>query len=384
MKPYILYPIVLLMIFLNSCQDDEGSFGNAVYFNSASTAKVTEFFNKGNQSETSYRLESAISKPEDYPVTITYRVDLSLVDQYNHIYAEHALKLPSNHYELIEPKSEIPPGNVLTGQTMVRFKNLENLDREPVYVLPITIADANIPILGSAATRYFVIKGGALINVVADIEENYLSVDWAKPEVVNSLSKLTMEALIRARNFNGQDAGINTVMGIEGKFLIRIGDGGGYPANQIQISTSEGSFPDADENKGLPTNQWIHIAVTYDSNDGTMIIYVNGKEQSKGIKNVGSVDLGIGGKNGFYIGRSFSDDRWFAGEISECRIWNVVRTPEEIASHPYAVDPDTEGLAAYWKFDEAAGKGVKDHTANGNDAKANKSLKWTKVSLPPS
>ncbi len=217
-------------------------------------------------------------------------------------------------------------------------------------------------------------------NVVADIEENYLSVNWAKPEVVNNLSKLTMEALIRARNFNGQDAGINTVMGVEGKFLIRIGDRGGYPANQIHIATSGGNFPDADENKGLPTNQWIHIAVTYDSNDGTMIIYVNGKEQSKGIKNVGSVNLGIGGKNGFYIGRSYNDSRWFAGEISECRIWNVVRTPEEIASHPYAVDPDTEGLAAYWKFDEGAGNEVKDHTANGNDAKANKSLKWTKES----
>ena len=60
-----------------------------------------------------------------------------------------------------------------------------------------------------------------------------------------------MEALIRARNF---DRKISTVMGIEGYFLIRIGDAG-FPPNQIQIATSDGNFPNADSNKGTTYKQ---------------------------------------------------------------------------------------------------------------------------------
>jgi len=330
-----------------------------VYLNSPTTAKVTEVFFKSNDTKAqSVTISASIPKPQEDVVTLHYKADFSQVDPYNHTYDDHAVALPSENYELPKPKVEIAAGNVRSSETVVKFKNLNQLDREVVYVLPITISDANIPILGSARMHYFVFKGAALINVVADIEENYLSVNWAKPNSVNNLSQLTMEALVRARSFEGKDAGINSLMGIEGKFLIRIGDGGGYPANQIQLATSSGNFPPKDSSKGLPINEWIHIAVTYDSKDGKMIIYINGSKQSEGTKSIGTVNLGIGGNNGFFIGRS-------------------------IAEHPYSVDPDTEGLVAYWKFDEGAGDLVKDHTANGNNAKANKPLKWNKVSLPP-
>lgn len=57
-----------------------------------------------------------------------------------------------------------------------------------------------------------------------------------------------------------------------------------------------------------------------------------------------------------YIGRSFDGTRWLPGEISEVRIWNVERTAEQIADNPYKVDPASEGLVAYWKFNEGSGK----------------------------
>jgi hypothetical protein len=113
-----------------------------------------------------------------------------------------------------------------------------------------------------------------------------------------------------------------------------------------------------------------------------MILYVNGKIQGESTKSLGSVSLGRGGVDGFNIGRSYADDRYLAGDISEARIWNIVRTQEEIANNPYSVSPDSEGLVTYWKFDDEESLIVKDHTGNNNNAKANKPLKWTKVSLP--
>ena len=59
-----------------------------------------------------------------------------------------------------------------------------------------------------------------------------------------------------------------------------------------------------------------------------------------------------------------------------------MRTQEEIASHVYEVDPASEGLVAYWKFDEGTGDTIRDQTGNGNNGTADSPLKWTEVSLP--
>ena len=286
--------------------------------------------------------------------------------------------LPDSCFTLAEATVQIPVGSIKSEDVHLSFSKLDSVRSDKVFVLPVHINTNNIALLESQNTFYYVFKAGALINVVADIEKNFLSVSWKNPSVVSSLSQLTMEALIRARDF---DRKISTVMGVEGYFLIRIGDAG-FPANQIQIATSRGNFPDADSNKGLPTNKWVHVALTYDSTTGEMVIYVNGKEQSRGTKNVGKVNLASGGSNPFFIGYSYAADRWLGGEISECRIWNKVRTQEEIAQNIYSVSPKSEGLVSYWKFDEENSLLVKDVTGNGNDATANKPLKWTSVSLP--
>src|SRR5699024_9990550 len=159
------------------------------------------------------------------------------------------------------------------------------LDREVAYVLPVSIISADIELLHSQKTTYFVFKGAALINVVADIEKNYLQPKWNNSTVLNNLTQMTAEALINARDFrNGE---ISTSMEIEGDFLIRIGDAN-FERNQIQIATSNGNFPDRDSSKGLPTKEWVLIAMTFDK--GAVNVYVNGKLQSEGSVGKSSVN----------------------------------------------------------------------------------------------
>lgn len=378
MKNYKIYTLAFLLAssLFTSCEDDE-NFDNKVYFNVAS--KTSSILFKSSISSAQRTLQVSLAKQESKSVEVTFKVAPELVGTYNKAYYDKAIILPADSYELAETKVVINAGSVASKQVPINFKGLDKLDRETVYVLPVTIATANIAVLESARTTYFVFKGAALINVVADIESNNLHIDtWAKPDVVNNLTQLTMEALIRVRNY---DRLISTVMGIEGQFLIRLGDAG-FPSNQIQIATSAGNFPAADANKGLPTNEWVHIALTYDSVTGDMKIYVNGKVQSEGVKKAGPVNLGKNGVDGFYIGRSYEDSRFLAGEISECRIWNVVRTQEQIAGNPYDVDPASAGLVAYWKCNEGGGSVVKDYTGNGNDLTAKSAIKWTPVALP--
>ena len=85
----------------------------------------------------------------------------------------------------------------------------------------------------------------------------------------------------------------------------------------------------------------------------------------------------------FYVGKSYDNNRWFDGEISEARVWNRVLSVEEInaKNHFYKVDAASEGLVAYWKFNEGTGNVITDVT-NGYNLVANSAITWKPVSLP--
>src|SRR5262249_32542727 len=58
----------------------------------------------------------------------------------------------------------------------------------------------------------------------------------------------------------------------------------------------------------------------------------------------------------------------FIGQIDEVRIWNAVRTADEIQLDSAAPLTGTEsGLAAYYRFDEGSGTTARDATPNHRD-----------------
>ena len=71
-------------------------------------------------------------------------------------------------------------------------------------------------------------------------------------------------------------------------------------------------------------------------------------------------------------------------------MWSRALSEEEInaPSHFYKLYPDEEtglfpeDLVAYWKFDDAKGKTVKDWSIYGNDLTGNQNFVWYPVSLP--
>ena len=304
--------------------------------------------------------------------------------------AAAALPLPAENFRMDDPTAEIPAGGVSASECTVNFVGLDALDfsEDQTYVLPVRLTEASgVDILTSRSVNFFVIREAALINVVGDIEGSYLDVEWKDPSPVSSMTQMTAEALVRFRNF---DREITTLMGVEGKFLIRVGDSS-FPSDQIQVTNgSYAKFPTVGNTaNALPVNEWVHIAVTYDS--GRLCIYVNGKLQSSGTCGYGAVNWGTyaaidqeQSTRGFHIGYSYERKRELAGEIAEVRIWNRVLTADEIAApdHFYTVDPASENLVAYWKFNDGAGNVVRDWSPYGNDATAPEGMKWTQVELP--
>ena len=379
MKKLVKYmPLVAAACLMTACQNnDEANFKSKAFIDGKTFTSETIIKGETNIVKS---LTLSTARPAEKELNATFSVAANLVETYNQAYYAKAVMLPDTCYKVVKGDVKINQGSVNSNEAQFAFFKLANLDRAITYVLPVTVNCQDIEVLQSAKNYYFVFRAGALINMVADMSKNYLTVKWATPDLVNNMNQITMEALIYPREFGKL---ISTVMGIEGNFLMRIGDAG-FPDNQIQIATGAGNFPDADSNKGLQTNRWQHVAMTYDADTREVKVYVNGSLQSQGKLRTGKVSIvGNGTDRDFLIGKSYDDARWFEGNMSEVRVWNVVRTQEEITANFYSVDPKSKGLVGYWKMDDSTSPNiVKDATGNGNDATANKPLSWHNVSLP--
>lgn len=360
------------MVF-TACQDDMEKFDNKV-FDDAATPVSTLLMEKKNDN-TTRTLRVALAKPAPQEMVISYRVNPGLVETYNMIYGEKAVILPSENYSIDKPEVVIPADGVTSSDLVVEFMDIMSLDRDVVYVLPVEIANSPIEVLESKRVSYFVVRGAALINVVANMNLNYAQLNNLSASGLSSFNQITVEALLYPDEFGKL---ISTVMGIEGKSLLRIGDAG-VPDNQLQFANPKGNVTDPAWQ--FETKKWTFMTFTYDKTSGEIKLYFNGVQKGDTyIKKGIAIDWN---KSDFYIGKSYDNERSFNGRMSECRIWNRVLTQNEIKepNHFYTVDPESDGLVAYWKMDEGSGSVFHD-SANGYDLVCNSAPTWVSVELP--
>ncbi|AXJ01451.1 Concanavalin A-like lectin/glucanases superfamily protein [Cyclonatronum proteinivorum] len=111
----------------------------------------------------------------------------------------------------------------------------------------------------------------------------------------------------------------------------------------------------------VPAQQWSHVAFTYDVTTNSRVVYLNGV--ADGSDTSGGPFLGEGT---VFIGR-WNDGNFLNGQFDELRIWNRVRSPEEIRQNMHRTisqsEPDFQDLTAYYRFDE--GEGTIAHDLRG-------------------
>lgn len=382
MKKYA-YLLLLTLVAVGSCNrvdELESNFDNKVYIQEARATNLESIIVAADDVTLERTLQASMALPTDKDVEVTYKVDASLVDHFNKVNATENEMLDANFYELPETKATIAAGNVRSTEIAVKFKNLDDLPTKKTFILPVTIAGATEAVIEGSKTMYYQLKKGALIVVAADITKTFLELKdpTVAAATMGSLGAVTMEALIRVDKWGDEadnGSSITTFMGIEGYFLIRMGDNG-WPPAQIQVSKTAGlggPWPPADDSKKLKSGEWLHVALTFDA-AGTreMTIYINGKTQSKAVQSgtATSINLIASGSYRFQIGRSWETSRRLNGKICEARIWNKVRSATELNEGKYSVPADSDGLVAYWKFNEGVGNEIHDRTGNGNDLTA--------------
>ncbi|MCC8034908.1 MAG: DUF1735 and LamG domain-containing protein [Rikenellaceae bacterium] len=379
----------LAVLAFTGCKDedpDKHHFGNKLYVSSSQV--YSDLLIKEDITEESRTISTRLAMPAEHDITITFAAKSEMASEYNMRYYDTAGALPEEFYDIPEKRVTIRKGDVQGNDIVVNFTDMNRLDREQRYVLPVSIVEATgIEVLESTRTVYFVFKGAALINVVANIADVYFQISWSSTvsSIMSSIPVITIEALVRSRDWEDQrDNALSTIFGVEGAFLIRIGDSD-RPRNQLQLVNPGGNWPAPNVVEGLPVDEWVHIALVYDTSTGERIYYMNGKQVAYDTGASSAARL----SGNCYISYSYDDSRYLPGEIAELRIWNIQRTAQEIKDNPYQVDPTTPGLVAYWKFNEGDGNVVYDATGNGTNltARANSygdgAIKWVDVELPP-
>ncbi len=108
----------------------------------------------------------------------------------------------------------------------------------------------------------------------------------------------------------------------------------------------------------LKTNEWQHVAATYDGS--IYVLYINGVP----LAGVGSIGV-LTTMNAFHIGALPGAMSTFHGDIDEIRVWNVARSEAEILAHMETpVPPDAPGLRAYFRC-EGSGQELTDSSQHG-------------------
>lgn len=387
--------VTTLFLSVTACDNKDYSkdspFDNTVYIDAAKVKDVANFtFN--NLKETGQQeLSAELAYPAEQNIDVNFQADPSLINNYNARLGTNYAMLDAKYYKFSTQHVVIPKGDINSEVVTIDFSDLTNLDIDTNFLLPVTIQQASggMGVLEGSKTICYIVRRSSAITTAVSLSNNYFEVpgfdkDSPTADVVNGLTQLTFEAIIRVNRFDPKNE-ISTIMGIEQYCLFRLGDSG-FPKQQLQFAANEIKFPKADEGKLLQPGEWYHVAVTFDTEAKTAAIYVDGKLQST-IEDYGTgeaINLGKQTKGKdfmFKIGHSYGepDDmtRQLDGEICEVRIWNMVRSQEEIYKNMYDVNPKSEGLKAYWKFNEGKGNNIaKDFTGNGNDAVAYSNAVW--------
>ncbi len=374
---------------LTSCQDDYENVSDDNKIWSPSVDRVSLTLLDGKASEVTKTLNVTMAQPVNYDVNVTYGATPEKLEDYKAIYGGDPVLLPEENYTFNETTALIEAGAVTSSSISITFTGILDLDDSKVYVLPVSIVGSPIPALPSRNTTFFVFRGAALINTVGNMTGTCLRfVNEGQTPMLGGMSQMTFECLIRPDALTKQ---ISTLIGIEGRWLIRIGDAG-VPSNQIQVAASPNVTDPAWQ---LEANKWTFVTLTYDGATGAVDVYFNGvKKGSTQTTGRGSVNWNVASNDrACYIGYSYDTDRDFQGDMSEVRVWNRVLTPADLAqrNHFYRVDSDAEGLVLYLKFDEGAGNYIHDY-ANGYDmyvpatypGKASQpgDITWNAVTLP--
>jgi hypothetical protein len=312
----------------------------------------------------SYTVTASATDTATEDITVTFERDDSLVAAYNTKHNTNYYAAPASAVELDETQGIIKAGSALSSGINVRIVSTNDFQDGRIYMIPITIKEvkgSDWEVLPASRTIFLRVSRIISFKSLSLENTNFYSSYIAPDDKILDLPNYTFEIkcyikswagapISRLCNFGPKDESITN--------LLRFGENG-QDKNSLQWVSPGGGIISTTR---FNTGQWYTISVTFDGSKYTM--YVDGIADAELAGSKGTqfqrLELGMSWTN-------YGTTQRFAGWIAELRLWNRALTSSELQLGLCSVDPQSNGLVAYWKMNEGTGYIFNDATNNGYD-----------------
>lgn len=320
----------------------------------------------------SYPLSVSATGKVSQDVKATVKVDPSLVEAYNASHKSNYFAVPAEAVSLDEDVVVIRKGEASSSVNNVNLLNSDFFVDGRLYMIPVTITSSEgMDVLEASRTIYLrisrVIRPYTLDISDSNLSSNFIFTD----EQAIPLSQYTYEIKVYPTNLKNKAGDICRLCAWEGANeekanMLRFNENG-YAHRTLQLVSPAGNIV---SNTTFEENNWYMLSLVYDG--ASMKMYVNGVPEEK----VGTGD-GTTTFQRFELGMSWGGgypaSQLFNGRIAEVRVWDRAISVNEMKLGFCGVDTSSEGLRAYWKFNEGEGYIFHDATGNGYD------MDWSKT-----
>lgn len=295
-------------------------------------------------------------------VIVTYGIDESMLEDYNAKNKTSYYLVPTSAVQIENAQDTIKAGRASSSGIKVQIVSTSDFVDGRVYVVPLTIKDVkggNMDVLEASRTIFLQISRTITFNSLDisnyNLYSNFIFDDALGVELPNYTCEikvyLTEDAPSRIRrlcSWTGKNE--------EKSNMLRFGEEGQH-RNSLQWVSPGGSIV----SKTLFTpNRWYTVSLTFDGSRYTM--YVDGAKDSE-----------LAGTSGFKFQRfeigmsweNYPSSQRTQGRIAEVKLWDKALSSAEIQLGKCGVDPQSEGLVAYWKLNEGSGYIFRDATGHG-------------------
>lgn len=327
------------------------------------------------------QLTVCLSKQSEDNALFKLVVDEEVLKNYNHAQSASFTPLPAELFHLPESIA-VEKGKFSADPVLIHIDQIPADLAGETYAIPLRLqsADGKVPTTSVTSTFVITIESIAVSTLPMFTGGTGLATGEGFPM---NLPQFTVEVRFQISNTANRNRAVFTNGGSNGSLvLLRFED----PQNDSGETKAHSLVQFQGDNGYLnPTtafvpNKWQHLAMTY---DGTKVtLYVNGA---------------FAGTKDIVVGSEFKQAGWFGGSLpgedgghgtngswwrgckillTEARIWSTCRTEAQIQNNITTVSPSSEGLVAYWRFNEGKGTTFRDCTGNGHDLTTTVTPKW--------
>ncbi|MBU2249783.1 MAG: right-handed parallel beta-helix repeat-containing protein [Gammaproteobacteria bacterium] len=216
--------------------------------------------------------------------------------------------------------------------------------KDAVYLIELT-PDTHSLDLELSSAQYAYINDTASLSITGDMTIEC----WVKVESAPSGANATI--LSKYAYTGNQRSWYLSYLNGGGTIRFSVDDAGDNPSYADIVYT-------------LTPGTWYHLAVAYDASAGSAVLYVNGSS----VGTFTGLDISIFNSTAkFCIGSISEGESFFDGLIDEVRVWNDIRTAQEILNNYNKEILGSEAnLQGYWQLDND----YLDKTANANNLTA--------------